>query len=940
MRMKCCLRSFLTGCLTLATGACVAPAPARAQSARVDAIPTPESVIGHEVGADYKLARWETIVAYFNRLDTASERVRVRQVDVGTEGSPYIIAVIAAPETIRDLDKYKALQRQLADPRTMPPDRRDDKAYRAELLADAKTTIVVTFGLHSSECAGSQTSMELAYDLATGDDARTLEMLEHCVIVLVPSANPDGNNKIVDWYERNLDTPYEGGRMPWLYQKYAGHDNNRDWFMLNLKESRILTELLYTEWFPTILYDVHQMGNRGARFFVPPFFDPVNPNVDPLIHQSLLIIGGHMATELQERGKTGVIFKAIFDNWWAGGNRTTPYRHNIVGILSEAASAKMASPIFQDYRDFRAGGRGFPQYAPAVNFPEPWPGGWWRLRDVVEYQKISCVSLFTLAARYRDRFVRNHLALSEKALRLGREEPPFAWIVPEAQRDPGSAAHMLEVLRLTGVEVHRAERAFTADKREYPAGTHILFAEQPFRPHLKDMMERQGYPDRRQYAGGPAESPYDAAGWTLPLQMGVKSVEVVAPFEAETKLLTAKITASGRAPSAEASPAGVVTRRFGNADFAAVNQLMREGYPVEVLVDKHEGLPQGTLLVGDHSSKRSAVSRVSELVKAIPARFEALPSRPSERELRTMSKPRTALYQPWTGNMDEGWTRLVLEQFDFDYTSIHNAEVRAGDLHDRFDCIIMPDQRLSRIVSGISDKFMPPPYAGGIGKDGAMALERFVEDGGTLVLMDSATSLATELLAVPVRDALKDLPRERFFCPGSLLRIRVDNTHPLGYGFGREATANFSRSQAFVIGEAALEPATHASGAQGGGSRSTGAFAPRHGGYPGGHRAGPPSAARSRGDHAPGPRTLTKEEIRAKLDAQPVASVARYSDNIVLQSGWILGEDHLRGRTAVAEVTHGKGRIVLLGFRTQFRGQPHGTFKFLFNAIYRSAMED
>jgi len=910
--MKRCVRSVIALTFVILSGACVAPSAVQAQTNRAHGdIPTPASVIGHEVGADYKLARWETIVDYFHKLAAASDRVNVRQLGTATEGSPYILAEISSADTIADLDRYKKLQAQLADPRLIPPKAGTTSRLTDGVLTRAKTTILVSCGLHSSECAASQMAMELAYELATGDDPRTREILDNCIVLLVPSANPDGNNKVADWYERYLGTPFEGGRMPWLYQKYAGHDNNRDWFMLNLRETRILTSLLYDEWNPTIMYDVHQMGSAGARFFVPPFFDPVNPNVDPLIHQSLLIIGGHMATELQEQGKTGVVFKAIFDNWWAGGNRTTPYRHNMVGILTEAASAKIASPIFQDYRDLKGGGRGFPEYAPAVNFPEPWPGGWWRLRDVVEYEKIACKSLFTLGARYRDHFIKNHLALSEKAIRLGREEPPFAWLVPPDQRDPGAAAHMLEVLRLTGIEVHVADAPFVADGATYPAGTYVLLAEQPYRPHLKDMMERQDYPNRRVYEDGPAESPYDAAGWTLPLQMGVKSVEVVAPFEANLRRVD-HVTALGTVPSGAAADDMLLTRRSGNGDYAAVNALLREGYDVRVTTEEHDGFPAGSIIVRGNGSAGGLFDRVADLVKTIPARFEALPSAPDESKLRKQGIARTALYQPWTASMDEGWTRLVLEQFDFDYTSIHNADIRAGDLHKRFDCIIMPDMSLKRMLDGTSDKFMPPPYAGGIGEDGAMQLERFVEEGGTLVLLDSATELATELLRVPASDVLKDLPRDKFFCPGSLLRIRVDQSHPLGYGFDREATANFSHSQAFVIGEDSL------------------------------HRAPPRPSQRTKDDKAATSqsRVLSPEETKAKIAAQPVASVATYADNIVLQSGWILGEDYLRGRTAVAEVGYGKGHIVLIGFRAQFRAQPYGTYKFLFNSIYRSVLEE
>lgn len=910
--MKCGVRGAVAIGAMILSGACVGLTPVRGQSdTKPRDLPTPKSVIGHEVGADYKLARWETIVDYFGRLGVASPRVNVRQLDTSTEGAPYLLAEISSAETLRDLDTYRALQAQLADPALIPKDAADARSATAHLLARAKTTILVSCGLHSNECAASQMAMELAYELASRDDPRMREILDNCIILLVPSANPDGNNKIVDWYERYLDTPYEGGPMPWLYQKYAGHDDNRDWFMLNLKETRILTKLLYHEWFPTILYDIHQMGNRGARFFVPPFFDPVNPNVDPLIHQSLLIVGGHMATELQEQGKTGVVFQAIFDNWWAGGNRTTPYRHNIVGILTESASAKMASPIFQDYRDLQGGGRGFPEYAPAVNFAEPWPGGWWRLRDIVEYQKSACLSLFTLGARYRDHFVKNHLMLSEKALRLGQTEPPFAWLVPPNQRDPGATATMLETLRLGGIRVHAADAPFVADGREYAAGTHVMLTAQPFRPHLMDMMERQQYPDRRRYEGGPAESPYDAAGWTLPLQMGVTVVEAVAPFEANLRLVDA-IDRQGSYPKEAAGDVIMVTRRAGNSDYAAINALLADGFALSVMTKAHEGFPPGSIVVQVGADTGSVSDRVAALTRTVPARFERLSSMPDAATLSKLTRPRTALYQPWTSNMDEGWTRLVLEQFGFPYATIHNAEVRAGRLRDRFDCIIMPDQSLDRMLNGVSDKFMPPPYAGGIGPDGAMALERFVEDGGTLVLMDSATQLATELFRVPVRDVLLDLPRDEFFCPGSLLRIRIDPSHPVAYGFDREGTGNFSRSQAFVIGEPALRPVPPTKRNASGATKT----------------ASPKSL-----------RTLSNAEIKNKLDSMPVTSVASYSDNILLQSGWILGEDHVRGRTAVAEVGYGKGRIVLFGFRVQFRGQPHGTYKFLFNSIYRSTLE-
>ncbi len=977
-------------------------------------VPTPESVIGHRVGEDFRLARWETIVTYFESLGQASDRVQVRRIGTTTEGRPFLLVEISGPETIRQLERYRALQHRLADPRLIA-----DDAERQRVLREAKATVIITCSLHSTEVAASQMSMELAYELATRNDPEVREILENCIVLLVPCANPDGLDKVIDWYERWLGTPYEGGPMPWLYQKYAGHDNNRDWFMLNLTETRIVTRVLYHEWFPTILYDIHQMGNRGPRFFVPPFFDPVNPNVDPLIHQSLLIIGGHMATELAEAGKTGVVFKAIYDNWWQGGNRTTPYRHNVVGILTEAASVKIASPVFQEYHELRGGRRGMPQYAPAVNFPEPWPGGWWRLRDIVEYEKIATYALLRLSARYRDRFVANHLRLSEKALRLGREQPPYAWLVPPGQRDPSAAAHMLEVLRLSGIEIHRATEPFEADGAPYPAGTYVLLAAQPYRNHLKDMMERQQYPDRRQYPGGPAEPPYDVAGWTLPLQMGVRSVEVVSAFDAKLERVEGSMVAYSMFPLPKADEAaGWAIGRSSNADAAAIWKLLSEGYELYVLKAAigsapHGGQPLSTGIGGQppsagiggqspstgapHSSvasglrarrdaRATAVSAVDAnagdsaayrtahravaraprtgtsdatvsggaslphggrppstgdakqggqspptgrlaplpagtvLVRGGPedgtrlaelgmAHLEPVAVWPDAQLLVPLRKPRVGLYQPWTANMDEGWTRFVLDSFGFEYATVHNAEIRAGGLRQRYDCLIIPDMPLRRLLDGYDDKTMPPPYAGGIGLDGAMQLERFVRSGGTLVLMDSACELATRLWRVPVRNVLDGLPQREFFCPGSILRIRLEPREPIAYGFGDEAAAYFARSQAFVTGRAAYEVPANDRNAQ----------------KPGG------------GDNDAHP-ALSDAEIDRLLEQYPTRVIARYSENVVLLSGYLLGAEHLRGKAAVVEVQSGQGRIVLLGFRVQHRGQSWGTFRLLFNAILEAGM--
>ena len=834
---------------------------------------SPEDFLGYPVGADFKLARWERIVEYFQLVGEGSDRVLVEEIGRSTEDQPYILATISSSETIRDINRYKRLQRKLSHPNEIEEGQRDT------VLDESKAVILVSCALHSSEIGSSQMAMELLYQLATENDPRTQEILENDIILLVPSANPDGINKVVDWYESSLGKPWEGRGMPWLYHKYVGHDDNRDWFMITQKETRILTDVLYRQWYPCIIYDIHQMGSGGSRFFVPPFFDPINPNVDPLIHESLKIIGGHMATELAENDKKGVITNAIYDNWWHGGNRTTPYRHNIVGLLTEAASPLIASPIFQRKSELSGHSRGLPSYAPQVNFADPWDGGWWRLRDVVDYEEIACYSLFTVAARYRDRFNSNYLHLGEKAIRLGEEIPPYAFLVPVAQRDLPTAIRLLQILQVGGIEISIADEAFTADGVDYPQGTYVIYASQPYRNHLKDLLEPQDYPDRYVYPGGPAEPPYDVAGWTLSYQMGVKVVPVERPFEARTH-----VDESVRVPEGTIDGKGslYLSKNQTTNDFILLNRALREGIPVSVMTNgwraPDDSLAPGTLVYS--AENRLQKERLHTWIRDLGLTMVQASSKPPKDSTIPVRKPRLGLYQPWAASMDEGWTRFVLEQFEFDYGSVHNAEVRAGNLRDRYDVIILPDVGTSTLLNGMRESTTAPHYAGGIGERGAGHLQEFVESGGTLLCLDSASIFAVDYFGLPVRNALEGLTRDDFFCPGSILRVNLDPGSPLAYGAMERTAAYFARSYAFDIIENATEET----------------------------RIGP---------------AIGKPEI-----------VAAYDGTITLLSGWILGEEYLQNKAALVSVPYGEGRVVLYGFRVQHRAQPHGTFRLLFNGIY------
>ncbi len=872
---------LLIAAFQLLTGGC-----AIAAAGQDSEIQKPDAIIGHQVGADYKLARYGKITEYFKHVAANSARVNVRDIGMTTEGRHMIIAEITDDASLPQTIKAMTRQKQIADPRLI----KDDQ-HEKDLVANAKVVILVNCNLHSTEIASSQMAMELLYDLATGTSPEIEAILKHTIIVLVPSANPDGLDKVIDWYERSLGKPWEGTGMPWLYHTYAGHDNNRDWFMLNLQETKLLTQVIYEDWLPNIVYDIHQMGNSGARLFVPPFFDPKNPNVHPLNDHMMLIIGGHMGAALTREGKKGILNSAMYDNWWQGGFRTTAYRHNITGILTEAASVLIASPVFQRKSELHGGPRGMPNYAIATNFPEPWPGGWWRLRDIVEYEKIACMSLLTLSARYHDLIKSNTIMQARSAIEKGKTEPPYAWLVPPDQGDIGTAVEMLSILHATGVEVHRAKSEFSADGVRYPAGTYILYCAQPYRAHLNDMMERQEYPDRSSYPGGPPEAPYDTAGWTLPLQMGVRTVSVNQPFEADAAKLDTINPPAGKVTGSSQEAGGYAVKAGANDNYRLINRLFKAGIGL-YSISSPAGwkdvtaveMPQGSLFIPDANGAKTAVPEslegISTTLVAVPRQYQQVKT-----TLQSITPPRLGLYQPWTANADEGWTRLVLDNFEFAYTSVHNAEIRAGNIAERYDCLILPSVSSGSIVKGKEVDTTEPQYVGGIGSEGIVALQDFVQAGGTLICIDDSCNFPIDHFNIPVRNILRGKPTKEFFCPGSILRMHVDPGHPVGYGCPEWFSGYFARSQAFELTEESKK---------------------------------------------------TDKDARSPEVRFPARVIARYSDTVLLESGWIRGEELISDKPVIVEVKYGGGKIILFGFGVQHRGQPHGTFRMLFNAILSS----
>ena len=835
-------------------------------------IPSPSAVLGIQIGADRTLADWVEINRYFSTLATASPMVELDTLGQTTEGRPLLLATISSVANIRKIEAIRAAQRRLADPRGLDP------REEARLIAEQPAVVVIQCNIHSTEIASSQMAMLLAHRLATNDTlARALDRV---VVLLLPSANPDGQQMVVDWYEQGVGTPHEGGTLPWLYHPYVGHDNNRDWFMVTQKETRLITDLLYRQWFPQVFYDVHQQGNRGMRLTVPPHVDPINPNIDPLIVRAINHIGSEMSLALEERGKQGVGDGATYDLWWHGGARSTPTRHNMVGVLTEAASVRIATPIVQDSANLTGHPRGLPVYTRRVNFPNPWPGGTWRMSDIIDYELIAAEALIAMLSQQREQYVRNFVRLGRGAVEAGRTAAPRAFVIPATQHDPSAAARLAEVLWLGAVEVDEATAAFSAGGVRYDSGSYVIRMDQPYRAHAKDLLEPQRFPAYVAPGGSP-ERPYDVAGWTLPLQMGVR----IAAVDSLPKLTTRRITSAdaarrARSCAARASdsagevvldPRDTESRRLLARALAggASARIARRPTPLA----RGGALPAGAVFVRSAAVQASPPANCSPVSRGAARTSGAVELRPT----------RIGLYRPWTAEMDEGWTRWVLEDFGIQYRSITDSMVRSGRLRDQFDVILVPDMSLRAIRDGVSADSIPARYAGGLGTAGIDTLRRFAEAGGTLVLMDGSSALSAAL-ALPVRRI--EVPSGgrggdtassggapapgRLYAPGSILRVLVDGTHPVAYGMPDTAAVYFSNSVTF-------DP----------------------------------------------------------TDASKVQVIARYparSEDILL-SGFLQGGEAIAGKAAAVEVMTGRGRVIMFGFRPQHRAQSYGTFKMLFNAL-------
>jgi hypothetical protein len=858
----------------------VATAAPTAQST----VPTPESVIGWAPCADYKLATYETISEYFRKLDAASDRMQLDEIGKTAEGRTQILTVISSEENLRRLPTYKQIARMLALNRDENGRPLTDERAR-QLARDGKAMIWIDFGLHATEIAHSQTAPWMAWKAVTEETEEMKEIRDNVIFILVPNMNPDGGTLIANWYMKHVGKSWEMS-LPELYQKYVGHDNNRDWFMFNQPESRNIARQLYEEYFPQIVYNQHQTAPYPARIFVPPFEDPANFNIPPLVMRGINTVGDAITRRLDQEGKIGAISRVNFDTWWNGGMRTAPYFHNMVGILTETAHST-PTPANNDPAKFpKRFSNGESTTEPSTYYPSPYKGGRWTLRQSCEYMITSSMAVLDIGAKRKQEWLYDIYQLGRDAIKAGANEN---YIIPAEQWDPNAAIRMVNVLRTGGVEVERATAPFTVNGKQYGSGSFIVRGAQPWLPYVRDLLNPQVYPDRRLYPDGPPEPPYDVSGWTLNMQMGVTVDKLTSgTVTAQTeKVTTAAIPAGSVSGTAKAAYA--IDPR-SNESFIAVNRLLKAGeavYRTATPLDvSGKSWPAGTFLV---AAGQATHARVEQAARTLGLSIAALDASPSG-ELVRVRAPRVGLYNPWGGNMDEGWTRWVLEQYEFPFTTLRDTDIRAGNLRASFDVILLPDANYDQMINGFAPGSMPEEYVGGMTARGVNNLFQFTADGGTLVAQDSAAELPLATFGLPVRNSIANLRSNEFYIPGALLKMHVNNANPIAWGMPKEVAGFFAHSPVFEVG-------------------------------------------RRR-------RNFDDDAAAASTGETPGLNVVvSYPDKNVLMSGWLMGERYLHTKAASIEASFDKGRVVLLGFRVQHRGQPHATFKLLFNSIYLGTSE-
>ena len=875
-------------------------------------VPSPEASFGFKPGADYKLATYDQSIEDFRKLAAATKYVRLVEAGKTSQGRTMYFALISSPRNLEQLERYRQIAQRLAHPAGLTD------AMARDLAHEGKPFIHIDGGLHSTEVAGAQHTPLLAYDLvsrAQTEDPSAKAILDNVILMLWPTINPDGQQMVSEWYMSNVGTPYELSALPQLYQEYVGHDNNRDAYMLNMIESRVI-EHAWRDWEPNIVYVHHQSSPFPTRIWLPPFSEPIGTDAPYLMSREVNMIGMAIAKSLEERGQVGATHMGTsFDAWYPGYIDYAPNFKNVPAFWTETALFQYATPREYTIADFPDS---FRDFRPQSLYPSPWRPGWWRLGDAVSYMHTASLAVLEYASKYKDSLLFNRYMAGRDQIARGKKEPPFAYFIPQDQRDPVAAVELLRRLAFGGVRVSQLNAAVEVDGQAFPAGTWVVPTDQEFAAMARQVLNVQKYPDMRQYPGGPPLRPYDAAGWTLPIQMGVRVAAALTPLSDEVR---AQLKLLGPEPDPKRKPAPYNSRGLqdaapfdsvpgigfdSNPNAAAIlppaGRLTGSGPDFSVTAAQNNAFRAinsawkhgATVQLTTGSESRYFISGLSESAQAelvsslalIAERAEAAERVEPASARQTIARPRIGLVRPWGSSMDEGWTRWVLEQYGFEIVVLRPADFRAP-LREKVDVVILTEDGRLPIApagSGSGDgaggpgrgaapgaRAVRPEYADLVTPEDLANFDQFVRGGGTVVCLGGASTFAIAQFKLPVRNVVAGLKPEEFFLRGSLVEVTTDPTHQVMAGMPEKAAV-------FVDGSPIFE---------------------------------------------------TLEGFNGRV-------LAKYQETgSPLLSGFLIGEKHLHGKAAALDVRLDQGHVVLLGFRPQWRGQPFGTLRVLFNsALY------
>jgi hypothetical protein len=849
----------------------------------------PSDYFGFQPGSDGNLFTYEELISYLQKLDEVSDKLKMVEIGNSPEGRPMYIAFISSPGNISNLDKLKDINKRLALDTNIPVQEKE------ELISEGKVFVLGTLSMHSTEVGPSQSAPLIAYDLVTTSDPSKLQWLEDVVYMMVPCHNPDGMDMVVNHYHKYKGTKYEGSSMPRVYHKYVGHDNNRDFVTLSQEDTKAIARIYNLEWYPQVMIEKHQMGSTGTRYFVPPMHDPIAVNVDAGIWNWTKIFGTNMMKDMTREGLDGISQQYLFDDYWPGSTETCLWK-GVIGMLTEAASAKMATPVYVEPNELRVRGKGLGEYKKSINMPQPWEGGWWKLSDIVDYELSSTNSLLKTASLHREAVLRFRNDLSVREVEKGRTEPPYYYIMPPQQGDASELVHLVNLLKEHGVQLYQTSDELQLDNKVLAKGSIVVPLAQPFRSFIKEVLEVQEFPARHYTPGGEMIRPYDITSWSLPLHFGVKSWEVNKRFpELESTLKDMDAAFDLRSGSDQKSmglfPAG------NNESFKTAFRAMELGLPVERLTEGAEidgrKIANGSFIITADKSGENWKVLLDELT------VEPLFPDQKPESTRVVSMPRIALVETNFHDMDAGWTRYVLDTYHIPFTVVKPGDFSKTEFSDDFEAVIFPSTRKSILMSGKygsgSNYYVtsyPPEYTKGIGKDGMKKLMAFVDQGGLIISWGGSTKLFEGTLTIsqekdkdkddeeegekeefqlPFVDVSDQMKKAGFYCPGSLVKITLKKDHPLTFGMPGSVGVFYRGQPAF--------------------------------------RTSVPNF---------------------DMDRRVIGITPEKNIRI---SGYVAKEELLGNKPLMIWMKKGKGQFVLFGFNPNFRASTHATYKLLFNSI-------